>query len=453
MPRLYSPIEPGVNDESRWPVKPFALTPHERGVPITEMPEIWGVSSTSVMATVTIDSNEAATAVAITANPINFSDDAIQIDWYRGTTLMYSLVLGVLDAVRPAAVSVGDTMDDTNSQSFGETIGAEHRGFRQGRTSDNLILIQQDSNATVTLAQDDEIRVSTNVYETGVLGNKFARAQTAQTSTVWIKTRSASQPAAVPSGTTFNGNTAILSAGVTAAGWVPLRAVDPTGNDPLWYARATAEYSLSTLTWTVGAFTILSFPADRVESGLEIAFSSDGTTRHAAPQLTTDKYVHFRSTPNGAWQRVSINPVREQWIEVITGYSWFPSLSDGRRTLTFPGPIDLDEYSTMQIGVRGSVIARASTYPFLFPTNELYPTTSTDFAWQNGVSYALIVEPSGSSFIQTDSFRFPPGRWNGCTIYPYRNSGDSSRTIRGFRLFAALETGGNNGMIFSVHLH
>ena len=453
MPRLYSPIEAGVDDPTRFPVKPFAMTPHERGVPITELPEVWGVSSTTQLAATTIDSNAAVAAVAITAVPINFVHDAIQIDWYRGTTLMYSLVLGVLDATRPTAVSVGDTMDDTNSQPFGETVGGEHIGFRQGRTSDNLILIQQDENAAVTLAANDEIRVSFNIYETGVLGNKFARTRTPQTDVIWLKTRRSVQPPDVPGGTTFNGRIATLSTDAFNAGWVHLHAPDPAGGTPLWYARATAQYFYSTRTWTVGTFTTLTFPADRVESGLEIAFSSDGITRHTAPQLSTDEYVHFRVTPSGTWQSARINPVRDQWISVANTFTWFPAIGNARRTLTLSEAIDLNDYAFVQVGVRATVMTRASTYPFLLPTNELNPIIETDWSWQNGISYALVVSPNGSHYFQTNDVFLPPGTWNGCTIYPYREAGDGARILRGFRLFDPFETSGNNGMIFTISVH
>ena len=453
MPRVYSPIEPGIDDPRQYPLKEFAMTTHERGVPITELPEVWGVSSSTVMAATAIDSNGATAAVAITAGSISLVDDAIQIDWYRGTTLMYSLVLGVLDAVRPDAVSVGDTMDDTNSQSFGETINGEHRGFRQGRTADNRMLIQQDENATVTLAANDEIRVSMNIYETGVLGNKFARTRTPQSSTIWIKTRDISQPTHIPSGTTYNGQIATLSPSVAVGGWVLLSAPDPSGSAPLWYARAEATYSHSTRTWSVGAFTVLTFPADRVESGLEITFSPDGSTRHVAPQLSTDKYVHFRLTPDGAWQQVSINPVRDQWRSISVETSWFPTVGNARRNLTLTEPIDLDEYSFVQISVRGSVINRATAYPYLFPTNRLQPSTATAMSWQNGISYVIVVNPDGSQYYQTDNFSFPAGRWNGFSLYPYRASGDNARILRGFRVFGPLDTAGSNGMIINISVH
>ena len=452
MPRIYSPIVPGKDDESQYPVKSHALLDHERGVPITELPEVWASSESSLASNATIGNDHAATAISV-GTPIDLTRDAVNILWYRAGRLMYRLVLGVYDILRPPAVNPGTTLTDSNSQSFGETVAGEHRGFRLGRKSDNSLLIQQDSSATVTLNQGDEIRVFTSIYEGGVLGGKFRKLKVPQNDVIWLKIRSATQPTA-PTGVTYSGTASTLPQAVMDAGWVLMSDADPTGNNALWYARADATYDYDTETWTVSAFTVLGFPADNPAIGLELTFSATETgTRHAPPQVATDQFAHFRVTPDGTRRTVRIVPAKEDpFLFGTSSTAWIPITSSNTTDLVFSNPVDLDSYGLMVITCR-TLLGATNQVPMFIPTYVIDPQTSTSYSWIDSKSWWLHYNSNGVSYLQGDDDTAPSGGFQNFAFYPYRNVSDDRRRVRGLRLFSPTDQAGSGGVLLRITFH
>ena len=453
MPRLYSPIEPGVDDQSRWPVKGHALTEHLRGVPLTELPEIWAESVSTATVVTTIGANQGAVASQI-GDPVDYTRDAIHIEWYRSTDLMYAVTLGVYDVQRVPESSAGDTLDDTTSLPLGDNIAGENRGFRLGRKSGNQLMIQQDENADVTLTQNDEIRTRYATYDNGVLGGKFRKLIVPSDHVIWLKRRASAQPGA-PTGVTYSGTSVGLPAAVTTAGWVLLGDTNPTGSAPIWYARATADYDHDTATWTVGAFTVLSFPDDRAELALEITFSSTRTgARHAPPQVDADLFAHFRLNTNDPVQTVQIREDSDPpWTYPSTVVRWTPTTMNNTYDYNMVTPVALDSYAFMNLLIRTDPMSDRSAFPIILPTNALFSSISTSYSWVNTVSYVVAINRTGVSHFRIDDATQPTPDWNGFSFYLFRNSADDIRTMRGLRMFDPTDTSGNRGMTFTISFH
>ena len=452
MPRIYSPIVPGSTDESRWPVKAHSLTSHQRGVPITELPEIWGESASTTPVTATIGVDGGATAAQI-GDPVDYTKDAIHIRWSRSGTLLYALVLGVYDVQRVPERGAGDTLTDADSLPLGDNIAGDNVGFRIGRKAGNQLLIQQDENADITLAQNDEIQVYFSTYDSGVLGGKFRKFTIPTDYVIWLKIRSASQPSA-PTGVTYSGAIVALPTAVTNAGWVLLNAPDPTGVDPIWYARAVATYVHASSTWTVGAFTVLSFPNDRDELALELTFSATRTgTRHAAPQVDADMFAHFRLNPNDPIQTVQIREeTPSPWTYPTTVVRWTPTSTNTSLDYNLVTPTIVDDYAFMLLNIRTHPQGGRSSFPIIIPTNTLFPVSATATSWQDTVSFIVAVNTSGISHLRIDDEQ-PSPSWNGFSFYPFRNITDDLRLLRGLRLFNPTDTSGSKGMTFTIAFH
>lgn len=458
--RVYSKILDASQEQNA--LKPFALTDHQGGVPVDEIPEIFQVSETTAEAHTAVGATKGTFEgvqhphyVFLQGTALDYRYDAISIEWYSVTAGQ------TLDRADPDTYDfidrftiarqdfIQDTTDDaatglqahvSHSQSIDNAD--QERGFELARNSQGHLFVAESQNSLpdwTTIKQGDAIYIRHYKYEGGIAGNIIGdiRATGAGTRFVgYVHGFANARPTTVPAAIDYRGGSGLHIPNPNNTGWIPLRTgLGTTPADHREYIARLEFVRAATGHWSRESTTIWS--ADR--STMYIQFSADGTSWHSA-QAAGDRYVRRRLHARDTWQVEEFDPEAGQpTVAGLAQVGWQLEVAttEAQRQRTENADFDLNDYRFLLL--RWFWNNSAEHAWITIPTWVVESTTEDDYDHDAGFTFSLLftTDIMGGSASLRDA-RWGTGeahRTQAFRMKLVRNAGDGIKRVRKVKLW------------------